>query len=178
MMISLTGEQDRIMNMSRAQEGFTLIELILVMAVLATVLALSAPTLSQFMTGRSLQEECRRFVALTQYGRSQAVSRSVPMELWISTETGEYGLKPIAGYEMEEEEPIEWHLEDKLSFQIASGNLSRNDQASIIFLPDGSISPESLERLIIRENEHRSMEIAQISYGLGYAIQNGSRNEP
>src|SRR5207249_2115896 len=54
--------------------AFTLIELILVMALLAIVLAVSAPALSTFFQGRTLDSEVRRFLSLTRYGQSRAVS--------------------------------------------------------------------------------------------------------
>ena len=82
-----------------ARSGMTLIELIVVMWLLATVLALSTPTLSGFFRGRSLQEEGRRLLALTRYARSEAASRCVPMELWIDGAAGQYGLRPQSGYE-------------------------------------------------------------------------------
>src|SRR5689334_18148384 len=57
----------------RPKRAFTLIELILVMALLAIVMAVSAPALSNFMRGRTLDSEARRFVSLTRYGQSRAV---------------------------------------------------------------------------------------------------------
>ena len=53
--------------------GFTLIELILVMAMLLIVLSLTAPSLAVFFRGRALDSEARRFMTLTHYGQSRAV---------------------------------------------------------------------------------------------------------
>jgi len=153
------------------REGFTLIELIAVMAVLATVLALAAPTLSGFIRGRALQEEARRFLALSRYGRSQAVSCSVPMELWIDPESGDYGLSPVAGYELEDDKPIEWSLKDGLSFEMDPQAVRSEGRAAIVFQPDGSIAPDSLDRLTIRRGEEEAFEIRQAADGLGYIIQ-------
>src|SRR3954471_10738870 len=73
--------------------GFTLIELILVMALLSVVLAVSAPALSGFFRGRSIDAEARRLVSLIRYGQSRAVSEGVPVVLWINTRQGTYGLE-------------------------------------------------------------------------------------
>src|SRR5213080_192627 len=57
--------------------AFTLIELILVMALLSIVLAVSAPALSSFFRGRNIDAEGRRLVSLIRYGQGRAVSEGV-----------------------------------------------------------------------------------------------------
>src|SRR6266516_1572443 len=78
-------------EMRVAKAAFTLIELIVVMAMLMIVLAVAAPSLSNFFRGRTLDSEARRFVSLTRYGQSRAVSDGVPMLLWIDTRQRAYG---------------------------------------------------------------------------------------
>src|SRR5437899_9787950 len=78
--------------------AFTLIELILVMALLGIVLAVSAPALSNFFRGRTIESEARRFMALTHYAQSRAVSEGIPMSLCIDTRRGIYGLRQATGY--------------------------------------------------------------------------------
>ncbi len=77
---------------ARGRAGFTLIELILVMAVLAIVLMIMAPSLGNFFRGRTLDSEARRFVSLTRYAESRAVSEGSPMLLWIDPQLRAYGL--------------------------------------------------------------------------------------
>src|ERR1041385_8604678 len=76
----------------RCRGAFTLIELILVMALLAIVLAISAPSLSRFFRSRSLDSEARRFMALTRAAQSRAVSEGVPMVLWLAAKEHAYCL--------------------------------------------------------------------------------------
>src|SRR6185295_17984721 len=57
-----------------AANGFTLIELILVMAILTIAVSITAPALSNFFHGRTLDSEARRMLALTRQGQSRAVS--------------------------------------------------------------------------------------------------------
>jgi type II secretion system protein H len=54
--------------------GFTLLELILVMAILAIVLALAAPKLTGFREGGKLRNSADEFVAATRFARTHAVS--------------------------------------------------------------------------------------------------------
>src|SRR5437773_996832 len=78
--------------------GFTLIELILVMALLLIVVGVALPSLKSFFRGRNLDSEARRFLSLTRYGQSRAVSEGVPMVLWMDPRRGAYGLQQQAGY--------------------------------------------------------------------------------
>lgn len=77
-----------------ARRGMTLIELILVMALLSVILAYSTPALSNFFKGRKSMEEARRMLSLTRYAHSEAISRAEPMEMWFNLERKIYGLRP------------------------------------------------------------------------------------
>src|ERR1051325_1837454 len=83
---------------ARPAPGFTLVELILVMALLATLMALAAPSLSRSMRQRNLSQEATRFVALTESARDEAVSQGVPMVVWIDPVGGRFGMGPKTGY--------------------------------------------------------------------------------
>jgi type II secretion system protein H len=96
--MSTTGHRPTRSAERKGRAGFTLIELILVMAVLVIVLALVAPSLSNFFRGRSLDSEARRFVSLTRYAESRAVSEGVPMLVWIDPEQRSYGLTEEVSY--------------------------------------------------------------------------------
>src|SRR5262245_29040029 len=78
--------------------GFTLIELVLVMAMLVVVLGIAFPSLSNFFRARNLDSEARRFVSLARYGQSRAVSEGVPTVLWIDAKRRMYGLELQPGY--------------------------------------------------------------------------------
>jgi len=73
--------------------AFTLIELILVMAILTIAVSVTAPTLGRFFSGRALDSEARRFLSLTHSGQSRAASEGMPMDLWINSSQRSYGLE-------------------------------------------------------------------------------------
>jgi prepilin-type N-terminal cleavage/methylation domain-containing protein len=77
---------------ARSAEGFTLIELILVMALLVVVMAVVSPSLRGFLQGRTLDSEVRRFVSLTHYAQARAVNEGIAMRLWVDPERRQYGL--------------------------------------------------------------------------------------
>jgi len=72
--------------------AFTLIELILVLALLVIITSIAVPAVSRFVRGRALDSEARRLFALTHAAQSRAVSEGVPMLLWVDEKNGAYGL--------------------------------------------------------------------------------------
>lgn len=163
----------------RNSRGFTLIELILVLGLLAAVLAIAAPSLSRFFSGRSLQEETRRFLALTQYGGNQAVNEGVPMVLWIEPKLGEYGLRPETGYPTNRHNTFHYRLRDDLELDVETSSLPQAGDArasSIYFLPDGSISETSLSFVRIRDHSEGEVCIAQSDNRLNFEVRDPQLN--
>lgn len=79
--------------------GFTLLELILVLALLAIAVAIVTPRLSGFASGRAFDSETRRLLALTHAARSRAIAEGRPIVLWINSTSGTYGVRqdgPVA----------------------------------------------------------------------------------
>src|SRR5512135_296179 len=104
----------------RARRGFTLIELILVMALLTVVISLTAPKLSRFFHGRTLDSEARRLLALTRSGQSRAVSEGVPMDLWVDAEKGEFGLAAEPSFEASDPKAVEFALDSGLKIEVVA----------------------------------------------------------
>jgi len=72
--------------------GFTLLELIAVLVLISTVLAIAAPSLRGFVRGRQTAEVAARILSLTHLARSQAVSGGRIHRLNVDIETGTYWL--------------------------------------------------------------------------------------
>lgn len=70
----------------------TLLELILVMLILSTVLALAAPSLRGFFASRRIDDTAAQILALTQFARSQAVSEGTTYRLNFDTRDRTYWL--------------------------------------------------------------------------------------
>ena len=83
---------------ARRCRGLTLIELILVMALLVIAISVAAPSLSRFFHGRDLNSEARRFLSLTRYGQTRAAAEGVPMVLWMDVQKRTYGLRADVTY--------------------------------------------------------------------------------
>ena len=158
--------------------AFTLIEFILVMALLAIVIAVIAPSLSNFFRGRKLDSEARRFVALARYGQSRAASDGVPMILWMDRQAGTYGLREQDGFSLDTlqvesersrmrkefqkvdtQEPT-FHLAQNLRFELEGVNSRTNGRlVTIRFLPDGTIDEAALRVLqLLQEDPEKRRE--------------------
>ena len=166
---------------TRRPRAFTLIELILVMAMLLVVLSVSGPSLSRFFHGRTLDSEARRFLSLTRYGQSRAVSEGVPMVLWIDAKQGTYGLQQEAGYTDLDTKAVDYEVGKDLRLEVAdvvvqsSGQFGQAQSAGrnvpgIRFLPDGFVGESSLQTVWIHEGSLDSVAITQSRNRLNYEI--------
>jgi prepilin-type N-terminal cleavage/methylation domain-containing protein len=175
--------------------AFTLIELILVMAILTMAVAVTAPVLSHFFRGRALDSEARRLLALARSGQSRAVSEGIPVDLWVNAEQGTYGVQLEPSYEPSDPKAVELNLDSGLQIEVvtraaaapvktvSSGRLASTASVprvalahpslpTIRFLPDGSISESSPEKLRLSGREGASLWLAQSSDHLAYEIRN------
>lgn len=184
-MILRTGNKRTQDANGRPRHGFTLIELVLVMAMLLIVLAVAFPSLRGFFRGRDLDSEARRFLSLTRYGQSRAVSEGVPMLLWIDGKQGAYGLQAQSGYLDKDEKAVEYDLEKELEIEVSlpRAGAPSNQRAlaaalganlpAIRFTPDGFINEASPERIVIRQGKDDELWIIESTNRLRYEIQPG-----
>jgi len=166
-----------------SRRGFTLIELLLVMTLLLVVLAVSMPTLRGFFRGRHLDSEARRFLALTRYAQSRAVSEGTPMVLWIDAKQGAYGIQAQTGYLDVDDKAVEFDLHETLAVEVRTAvvlrtALQRNETASVAgnlpairYTPDGFIGETSPEQVIFRQGTEEEVWFAPNANRLNYEIQ-------
>jgi prepilin-type N-terminal cleavage/methylation domain-containing protein len=100
--------------------AFTLIELILVMTILTAAIGLGGPSLARFFRGRKLDSEGRRLLALTRHGQSRAVSEGVPIELWVDTAQGTFGLEAETSYEEKDPKALDFTLDSDIEIEVVS----------------------------------------------------------
>ncbi|MFM7803309.1 MAG: Tfp pilus assembly protein FimT/FimU [Verrucomicrobiota bacterium] len=77
------------------RSAFTLIEMILVMALLVVAVSMVSPRLSDFLRGRAIESEARRLLAVTHAARSRAITEGLPVLVWLDSGTGTYGLERV-----------------------------------------------------------------------------------
>ncbi len=182
-------------------EGFTLIELILVMSVLTIALSVTAPALSNFFRGRNLDSEARRLLALTRQGQARAVSEGIPIELWVDVQNRSFGLEAEPSYETTDPKRLEFTLDNGMQLEALNSNSSRNstparftgapvrplqttqvlshhpDLPRIRFLPDGTIADTSPQQLCLTGPDGFSMSLTQSRDGSSYELARNNQQQ-
>jgi len=160
--------------------AFTLIELILVMALLAIAASLAAPRMASFFRGRTLDQEARRLLSLTHYAQSRAIAEGYPVLLWVDTAASRYGLEIRSGYVASDDRAIAYDVDGDLSVESSAsdapepyedeGLSSRDLKAGIIFNPDGLIDPSSVSKIVIRQRDEAAIALRPMKHGLAYEL--------
>jgi type II secretion system protein H len=154
----------------RPTAAFTLVELILVMALLATVMALSAPSLSRSLRQRHLQDEATRFLALAEYSRNEAVSQGVPMTVWIDPTAQRYGVGAKAGFEGAEARNRDFAVNPDIHFELDKAATNGGVVDAIEFAPDGTPTLASIDAVRLVDRFESVITVARTSDGWGYEI--------
>lgn len=170
------------------------------MALLTIAVSMTAPMLSRFFRGRTLDSEARRLLALTRQGQSRAAFEGLPMDLWVDADQGLLGLQAEPSYETEDPKKVYFEMDAGLRIEIESRlatlstnafrnrftsiasvprvNLAKPNLPTIRFLPDGSIgenSPQSL-RLVGRDGYALWVRLSRTR--LNYEISNTQNRNP
>lgn len=175
--------------------AFTLIELILVMAILTMAVAVTAPVLSTFFRGRTLDSEARRMLALTHLGQNRAVAEGVPMDLWFDASSGKFGLEAEPSYETADAHAVEDDIDSGLKLEVGAATaptltslslarmqpvstasvrkvtLSHPGMPTIRFLPDGTLGENSPQKLRLTARDGSSLWLVQATDRLSYEIR-------
>ena len=163
--------------------GFTLIELIIVMLLLAIAASMVAPRMSSFFRGRALNHEARRMLSLTHYAQSRAVAEGVPVLLWFDQRSSTYGVEVQSGHATAEDPRREFTADPTLSFTpetVTTAAVSEQDderfglpegRAVIRFNPNSFFDEVSVRRVLIQQDEGAALELVQKENRLGYEIR-------
>ena len=133
------------------RKGFTLLELILVMVILSTVLAMAAPSLRGFFGSRKTHDEAARLLALTQFARSQAISEGIVYRLNFDTNDRVYWLtSQQAGVfeELETEFGYVFTFPSDITVELEDVD-KEDDEMFFAFTPQGTVTAGTI-RLIDR----------------------------
>lgn len=172
-----------------AFRGFTLVELVVVMTLLVTVIALASPSLAGFFRGRAVEAEARRFMSLTRLGQSRAASEGVPMILWVDLTQRTYGLEADSSFTDQDQKAVEYTLDGNVTAEIGATDVVREAMTSnpllgnvtsaskhsalpqIRFEPDGSISESSPESFRLMDRDGGSLWVGLSVNRLNYEIR-------
>jgi type II secretion system protein H len=164
------------------KRAFTLIELILVLALMAVVAAFSAPSLSRFFRGRTLGSEARQLLSLTHAGQSRAVADGFPVLLWIDSQQREYGLQLETSSQNGAARDVdpkaeEFSYDDTLQIEAPNASavsVNGKNLPAIRFLPDGSADESSPKTVRIASRNGDVLWLIQATNRMSYEIRNSN----
>ena len=160
----------RIRSRKHSVDGFTLVELIMVMVVLAGVMAVAAPSLSKFFRNSALNDEARRIVGLIELARREAISTGYPMQVWFDLENQWFGIRELSGQESGLNDPADrqartgkyfFELDTHLEIELDRSTMVNQTLPSIIYFPDGNLETSSLPGFFLK-NKNRDDQRLQI----------------
>jgi prepilin-type N-terminal cleavage/methylation domain-containing protein len=177
-----------------ARGGFTLVELILVMVVMVTILAFIAPILGRTFKQRGLDQEAVRMLALTEYGRDEAVSQGVPTQVWIDPIKGNFGVEAMPDYQDDkgnsdatatqgssqgQVREKQFSLPADVHFELSSSTHTTAEgyEQVIQFDPDGTpTTGTGIASIRIVDKDNGSSELTLATDGWSYEITKGGQN--
>ncbi|MFC3217151.1 Tfp pilus assembly protein FimT/FimU [Comamonas sp. JC664] len=131
----------RAMQRPAAHQGFTLIELMVVFAIMALVVAMAPVAYDRLKDGVQYRDTVRTMISQLRSARYTAVSQGEPVRFTVDLQTRHYG---YAGAEKEIPETVD------LRTTVADREFVPNSSASIVFLASGGSTGGSVE--ILRKN--------------------------
>ena len=173
-MILATGQ-----NKWHRRQAFTLIELVLVLALLVVITSLAAPAMANFIRGRALDSESRRLFALMHAAQSRAVSEGMPMVLWVDEKQNAYGLQmemtsKDANGQNGDVKAEELSVDSTLQITVLTVGLSApttfNNLPAIKFLPDGTVDENSPQTIQLNDSTGKTLWLLLNKTRTGYEI--------
>lgn len=155
--------------------AFTLIELILVMALIVIAVSIIAPRMAGFIRGRALDSEAQRLYALMHAAQSRAVSEGAPMMLWVDAANGGYGLDAETsgpnGDAKEESLTVDSTLQIAVLSVGTTATATFKNLPAIKFLPDGTVDESSPKTLQLTDSAGFSRWLIETAGRTGYEIR-------
>jgi type II secretion system protein H len=160
---------------SKFLRAFTLIELILVMALIVIAVSMIAPRMGDFIRGRALGSEAQRLLALVREGQSRAVSEGAPMMLWIDEKQSAYGLAAETSGTAGDAKAENLALDSTLQIAVLNAGTAAtatfNNLPAIKFLPDGTVDESSVPTLKLTDSAGFSRWLVETAGRTGYEIR-------
>jgi type II secretion system protein H len=161
--------------------GFTLIELILVLALLVVITSIAAPAMSRFIRGRALDSEARRMVALMHAAQSRAVSEGMPIMFWVDEKGGSYGFALETSGQNGDPKAENLTVDSTLAVGVLSSGAGVpatgtgvptmfNNLPAIRFQPDGTVDENSPQTLKLMDSDGFGRWLVETPLRTGYEI--------
>ena len=163
-------------NKWQRRRAFTLIELVLVLALLVVITSLAAPGMANFIRGRALDSEARRLFSLMHAAQSRAVSEGMPMVLWVDEKQGAYGFQEETTGKTGDSKAEDLTVDSTLQIAVLNTGITApttfNNLPAIRFLADGTVDESSPQTLQLIDSAGVSRWLIESRNHTGYEISN------
>jgi type II secretion system protein H len=154
--------------------AFTLIELILVLALLVIITSIATPAMARFIRGRALDTEARRMLALMHVAQSRAVSEGAPMMLWLDAPAGAYGLAAETSGQNGDPHAETLTVDSTLALAVLNTGTGAQTQfnhlPAIRFQADGTVDESSPSTLKLTDSDGFARWLTETRLRTGYEI--------
>jgi len=162
----------------RRRRAFTLIELILVMALLVVAVSIVTPHMSEFIRGRGLDNEGRRIAAVAHAAQARAISEGMPIMLWLDVKQGRYGIEEETPGKNGDSDAQNFAADENVQLAVASVGVGTTvtfkNLPAIRFLADGSVDEGSPSVVQLRDSGGHSLWFAESSNQRGYEVRDSN----
>ena len=151
-------------KLSRSQNGFTILELIVVLLIVSLVVGLVMPAFSKTLIRMERQSAIREIASAFKYARTKSIAEKVPIAFQAQLEENQYWLEDLRTEEISKVKS----LPPELVFQdFADGDDTVTDETiSIIFYPRGNTSGGTIRLSapgVASEEEWFAIEVNQVT---------------
>ena len=156
------------------RRAFTLIELILVLALLVIITSIAVPAMSRFIRGRALGSESQRLMALMHAAQSRAVSEGMPMMLWIDEKGDAYGVASETSGQNGDPKAEDLTVDPTLQISVLNVGTGAattfKNLPAIRFLADGTVDEDSPQTLELQDSDGFARWLVETKARTGYEI--------
>lgn len=150
-------------------KAFTLLELILVMIILCTVLAMAAPSLRGFFTSHQLNDMCEQVLVMTRYAKSQAVFEGINYRVNFDPDQRLFWLSSLDG-SMYERLRNNFGNYFQIPPEVEMDFYDIDNERGIYYLQFNPLGYSSECRIRLQDNQDNILEIVCDSPGENYEI--------
>lgn len=142
-------------NIKREPNGFTLIELVLVLVLMGLIAGLTLPFVASTLDRIKLQSEVRQIASALQFARSEAISKKTLFTFNIDIDNNQYWLAIPKQEEATQSKPIDETVRI-LDYQRADETLTEG-AFMILFYPQGNSSGGTLRFKSIHDKDEENI---------------------